>query len=192
MKPTTFLGLWAIAAYILYRAIASVAASRRRARMARERGCKPAPAFNKWDVLGIHNVRMLLRADREKRLPEYSEERVATISAREGRHVTTMRNVIAGEESFFTIEPRNIQAILATQFKDFELGERRNGNFQPLLGHGIVSDIQALRWWGGRLTICSSLRRTARRGSTRARSCGPNSRASRSATSSWRRRTCRT
>ncbi|KKY14696.1 putative cytochrome p450 family [Diplodia seriata] len=139
MKPTTFLGLWAIAAYILYRAIAAITTSRRRARMARDRGCKPAPAFNKWDFLGIQNVRMLLRADREKRLPEYSEERVATISAREGRHVTTMSNVIAGEESFFTIEPRNIQAILATQFKDFELGERRNGNFQPLLGHGIFA-----------------------------------------------------
>ncbi|OJD28967.1 cytochrome p450 [Diplodia corticola] len=139
MKPTTFLGLWAIAAYVLYVAIAAVTKSRQRARRARELGCKPAPIFSAWDVLGIQTVRNLLKADREKRLPEYSEERIATVSAREGRLVTTMRHVIAGEESFFTIEPRNIQAILATQFKDFELGERRNGNFQPLLGHGIFA-----------------------------------------------------
>jgi hypothetical protein len=38
-----------------------------------------------------------------------------------------------------TIDPKNIQAILAVQFKEFGLGEGRNGNFNPLLGHGIVS-----------------------------------------------------
>lgn len=139
MQPTVFLGLWAIAAFALYRAIAYAATRRARARRARELGCKPAPMFNRGDPLGIGNVRNLLKADREKRLPEYSEERVREISAREGRPVTTMRNVIAGEQSFFTIEPRNIQALLATKFKDFELGKSRGGNFRPLLGHGIVS-----------------------------------------------------
>ncbi|EKG12102.1 Cytochrome P450 [Macrophomina phaseolina MS6] len=82
---------------------------------------------------------MLLKADKEKRLPDYSQERVEHISEREGRLVTTMQNTIAGEDSFFTIEPRNIQAILATQFKDFDFGPRRNGNFRPLLGHGIFA-----------------------------------------------------
>ncbi|GME22029.1 Cytochrome p450 family protein [Neofusicoccum parvum] len=139
MQPTVFLGLWAIAAFALYRAIAYAATRRARARRARELGCKPAPMFNRGDPLGIGNVRNLLKADREKRLPEYSEERVREISAREGRPVTTMRNVIAGEQSFFTIEPRNIQALLATKFKDFELGKSRGGNFRPLLGHGIFA-----------------------------------------------------
>ncbi|USP73415.1 translation initiation factor if-2 [Curvularia clavata] len=44
-----------------------------------------------------------------------------------------------GVEGIFTIEPKNIQAILATQFKDFGLGKVRNRNFSPLLGHGIFS-----------------------------------------------------
>lgn len=105
--------------------------------------------FNRGDPWGIHNVRMLLKADKEKRLPDYSQERVEHISEREGRLVTTMQNTIAGEDSFFTIEPRNIQAILATQFKDFDFGPRRNGNFRPLLGHGIVSVARSIaghRW----------------------------------------------
>ncbi|KAB2576243.1 Cytochrome P450 52A9 [Lasiodiplodia theobromae] len=139
MQPVAFLGLWAIAAYFIYSAITHIATSRRRARKARELGCKPVPRLNLNDPLGINNVRMLLKADKEKRLPEYSEERMALISEREGRRVTTLKNTIAMEESFFTIEPKNIQAILATQFKDFELGERRNGNFKPLLGHGIFA-----------------------------------------------------
>ncbi|KAF4301334.1 Cytochrome P450 [Botryosphaeria dothidea] len=139
MQPTVFLALWAVAAYIIYLAISSFVASRNAARKARDWGCKPAPNFNRGDRFGIYNVRMLLKADKEKRLPDYSQERVADLSQSEGRLVTTMRNTIAGEESFFTIEPKNIQAVLATQFKDFGFGPRRNGNFEPLLGHGIFA-----------------------------------------------------
>lgn len=46
---------------------------------------------------------------------------------------------LLGKTAFFTTEPRNIQAILATQFKDFGLGDARNNNFFPLLGHGIFA-----------------------------------------------------
>lgn len=38
-----------------------------------------------------------------------------------------------------TIEPRNVQAILATKFKDFELGDNRKKSFEPLLGQGIFA-----------------------------------------------------
>lgn len=139
MQPTVFLGLWAIAAYVLYRGISYIATKRRHAAKAKALGCQPAPMANQRDPFGITTVRELLAADREKRVPDYSRERVARVSKRVGRPVTTMRNIIAGEESFFTIEPRNIQALLATQFKDFKFGDSRNGNFEPLLGHGIVS-----------------------------------------------------
>lgn len=47
---------------------------------------------------------------------------------------------VFGSPMTFTIEPKNVQTLLATQFKDFGLGEWRNGNFNPLLGHGIVSN----------------------------------------------------
>lgn len=38
-----------------------------------------------------------------------------------------------------TVEPANIQAILATQFKDFELGRRRYEQFKVFLGRSIFS-----------------------------------------------------
>ncbi|KAA8894617.1 hypothetical protein FN846DRAFT_912690 [Sphaerosporella brunnea] len=44
-----------------------------------------------------------------------------------------------GEEIVFTIEPRNIQAVLATKFKDFSLGNLRKEAFLELLGDGIFT-----------------------------------------------------
>jgi cytochrome P450 len=38
-----------------------------------------------------------------------------------------------------TIEPKNVQAILATKFKDFDLGHYRNKALRPLLGQGIFA-----------------------------------------------------
>lgn len=37
------------------------------------------------------------------------------------------------------LDEKNIQAILATQFKDFDIGPVRRGNFFPLLGNGIFT-----------------------------------------------------
>ncbi|TGZ83045.1 cytochrome P450 [Ascodesmis nigricans] len=46
-----------------------------------------------------------------------------------------------------TIEPANIQAILATQFQDFELGELRRRQTMRLLGNGIfTADGKAWSW----------------------------------------------
>ncbi|KAF6836637.1 cytochrome P450 [Colletotrichum musicola] len=44
-----------------------------------------------------------------------------------------------GPDEIFTMDPANIQAILATQFRDFGLGERRNAQFRPLLGKNIFT-----------------------------------------------------
>ncbi|WYZ33976.1 hypothetical protein EsH8_I_000252 [Colletotrichum jinshuiense] len=44
-----------------------------------------------------------------------------------------------GPAELFTVDPANIQAILATKFNDFDLGERRIKQFRPLLGHNIFT-----------------------------------------------------
>ncbi|KAK6512739.1 Protein kinase alk2 [Arthrobotrys conoides] len=44
-----------------------------------------------------------------------------------------------GSTSISTREPRNVQAILTSQFKDFGIGPPRIGSFAPLLGRGIFS-----------------------------------------------------
>lgn len=50
---------------------------------------------------------------------------------------TTFRASMAGRHVVFTVEPKNVQTILALKFKDFELGAVRINALRPLLGHGI-------------------------------------------------------
>lgn len=38
-----------------------------------------------------------------------------------------------------TVEPKNIQAMLATQFNDFYIGPARSGGFGPMFGPGIFT-----------------------------------------------------
>jgi hypothetical protein len=140
------LALWAGVSFILYRIISSIIVSRRHAAAARQLGCKPAypqkQAF--YDFLGIENVAKVIKADNAFRVPQYFKERVDEVCKEEGRVVSTFTQNIVGAKGFFTLEPKNIQAILATQFKDFGLGEKRNNDFAPLLGSGIVSDLLLL------------------------------------------------
>lgn len=52
---------------------------------------------------------------------------------------TTWHQQILGNWHHVTVDPKNIQALLATQFKDFELGPIRRGSFAPLTGDGIFT-----------------------------------------------------
>ncbi|GAB7349065.1 hypothetical protein MBLNU459_g8025t2 [Dothideomycetes sp. NU459] len=61
------------------------------------------------------------------------------MSKREGRNVNTWAFTVFGKRGHLTVDPKNIQAVLATQFKDFGLGQTRCNNFSPLLGHGIFA-----------------------------------------------------
>ncbi|KAF2095752.1 cytochrome P450 [Rhizodiscina lignyota] len=56
-----------------------------------------------------------------------------------GRPVHTSQSRIINSIVYTTTEPKNIQALLATQFQDFSLGPARHGTFAPLLGNGIFS-----------------------------------------------------
>lgn len=77
---------------------------------------------------------------KEKQLPSFFVNEFARVSEEAGRPVTT---AIVSRPFFnsaiFTTDPKNVQTILATNFKDFELTAGRKINFIPLLGHGIVS-----------------------------------------------------
>lgn len=143
MQVLSPLPLWVIVPIVLafYKTISIIVSKRRHAARAHELGCKPPPKWpdKPWDPLGIVSVRHLQKADREKRLPPYAIERMEQMSELEGRVVTTMELSQLGKTMFFTSDPKNIQAILAHQFKDFGLGSTRRANFLPLLGSGIVS-----------------------------------------------------
>jgi len=134
MHRSILLGLWAFASFIIYRIALSLIVSRRHATAARRLGCQPSYRIGKNDAFGILNIWKLIQADKEFRIPQYLKHRTEY-----NKNITTTSHRSMGTVVHFTVEPRNIQAILATQFKDFGLGERRIGNFSPLLGHGIFS-----------------------------------------------------
>lgn len=103
------------------------------AKRARDLGCKPPPSKVNRLPLGIDGVLELNQADREHIVPQ----QVMKIFEEVG-HSTFQRSLL-GTTLIITNDPLNIRAILATQFRDFELGSKRRGNFFPMLGNGIFT-----------------------------------------------------
>jgi hypothetical protein len=56
----------------------------------------------------------------------------------------TYKYSVLGNNNIFTADEKNIQAILATQFNDPDLGPHRRGNFWPLLGNGIFTQARRM------------------------------------------------
>jgi hypothetical protein len=142
MAYTFVLGFTAAA--VIIQIIRTVLASWQHSCKARELGCGSLPLLPCKDFIGIDTLKQSLAADKKKIFPELSTRRIEVVSEKEGRYVTTygLRNV--GHNLVFTVDPKNVQAILATQFKDFEVGEARRHSIHPLLGTGIVSHMKFL------------------------------------------------
>lgn len=68
----------------------------------------------------------------------------------------TISAVVMGTSFISTSDPDNIKAVLATQFRDFNLGAR-NEAFEPFLGHGIFT-ADGVDWERSRvsLSLCIS------------------------------------
>jgi hypothetical protein len=125
-------GLLLVAKVISY--IVNENAHRKRAK---QLGCKPCSKA-RVGFFGIPQVMKSIRADSEKRFPDFLVEQSKLASEREGRLVTTTEATLLGQKRFITQDPANVKAVLATQFKEFGLGKDRIDNFAPVLGHGIV------------------------------------------------------
>ncbi|KAL2802379.1 cytochrome P450 [Aspergillus granulosus] len=108
------------------------------ARKARNWSCGPLPRYP-TDILGIGPLREALQADKDGTLPLALERRIEVLSAREKHRVKTFSIRMVGRENIFTCDPANIQAMLATKFKDFELGPVRRATLHPMLGTGIFT-----------------------------------------------------
>ncbi|CZR57403.1 probable cytochrome P450 52A12 [Phialocephala subalpina] len=126
---------WAGLAYIIYLVVTGILVTRRNAAKARELKCEPAPVQkNRWP-LGVDQIVRAIKADKAKLFPVDAIKRIHDV----GAGVNTYQWSIFGSPNFFTADEKNIQAILATQFPDFDLGPLRRGNFWPLLGNGIFT-----------------------------------------------------
>lgn len=123
-----------IIAYISYRVLSSLLASRRHAQNAKRLGCKPPPRRPHKLPFGVDLVLRIMKADREKRLPDMFLDLHAELG-----QPSTFVHQFFGQDDLITMDPKNIQAILATQFNEFDLGKIRRQNFLPLLGNGIFT-----------------------------------------------------
>ncbi|BCR88132.1 cytochrome P450 [Aspergillus chevalieri] len=127
------------AAALVLRLLYSLIQSIHHAHKARQLGCGPVPHYPSKDPLGIYNLFDTIEADKQKLVPVLTERRLETVCDRENRYVKTFRFRQMARETITTIDPENIKAVLATQFKDFELGVLRQRSLHPLLGTGIFT-----------------------------------------------------
>ena len=124
---------------VLLKTIDTIISHRYHARRAKELGCFPVQRIRRNRFpLGVDNVYRLLKADQCKKLPEelYKIYREQGNEVGDGAVNTWMESKF-GTSYYVTAEPRNVQAILATQFNDFEVGDVRRKASRSLLGTGI-------------------------------------------------------
>ncbi|KAF1924703.1 cytochrome P450 52A12 [Didymella exigua CBS 183.55] len=135
MLVTYLLG--ATITFIVYSTISTVSTKRRHAVAAKRLGCGPTPMENWPDPFALTNLFRTMWALSNNTILDYMRSTFDKTSANKTVH--TYETKILGDKVIFTSDPKNIQAMLATQFKDFELGQVRRGSFAPLLGHGVFS-----------------------------------------------------
>jgi hypothetical protein len=132
MRSVTRLILSPLVALVLYKFLTLIITKYKHAGLANRLGCKPAPELPSRDPLGINNVIRMKKCNNAGRLLHHIMERNEISSKQEGRTVFTFRTHIFRNWLIFTCDPKNIQALLATQFDDFHLGSIRFGTFSPL------------------------------------------------------------
>lgn len=131
---------------VLYRLINNLLISQRQNNKVKEWGCQSVPTEpSKWPV-GIDILLKTIEADKQQRLPDYIVERFNKI----GRY--TWRASILGSSNLVSADPRNIQAILATQFNDFKMSKIREKNFKLFLGRSIFT-VDGNEWHAAREII---------------------------------------
>lgn len=129
----TILGL-TLATVVFYLLVNRIITERQHAATAARLNCQPPTRLRHRVPFGLDLLWELFKADRQKVVPDYLKERFA----RAGVSTFSYQNL--NTTTIFTIDPKNLQAILSSQFQDFSLGTTRRANFLPFLGHGIFTE----------------------------------------------------
>lgn len=125
--------LYIVAICILLYVVRSIATVISDQRKARALGCQPARWIKNRLPLGFD---MFQRFKTAFDAGCFQEE-MAVIFAEQGSRTIGLN--MLGSNFYQTFEPKNIQALLATQFSDFALGDVRRQAFYPMLGNGIFT-----------------------------------------------------
>ena len=119
-----------LGAYLSFLVVRYLLQLRHHRQLAKSLGCEPTTRGG-GGFLGLYGFFKLSQAVKEKRWVEFIADQYQTYG-------NTVRQVFLSRTIISTIEPENIKAILATQFKEFGLGTRHR-EFYPLLGDGIFT-----------------------------------------------------
>ena len=102
-------------------------------KLGQENGCEAAHRLSQKDrLLGIDTLFESYKTIRASKYLSLQQLRYA-------KSGNTYSFNSLGATVINTIDPENIQAMLAKQFNDFELGAARKAAFDPLIGHGIFT-----------------------------------------------------
>lgn len=137
MNYSVLVPLWGLVALALWKVVSRTVENRRHVARAKELGCQDAPEYPNCGFLGLKHVKLMQEADKKKLFPDLMIERQEVMNKLTGRVCSTFRTNVLGQTIYFTSDPKNIQAMLATQFPDFDLGPARRGNMIQTLGDGI-------------------------------------------------------
>lgn len=123
--------------YLIYCVTWQLTIGARRRRIIRKHGCKPvkdSPVYNSWkDLLfGWTQLASNNEAYRQHKLLEHSRGRFLD-------HGNTLHFKMAFDDLVVTTEPENVKAMLATNFKDWNLPDRRKAAIVPFFGKGIFT-----------------------------------------------------
>ena len=124
-----------IALSFVYWIVSTFISDQYHARKAKKLGAQPPPRRHARLPFGIDLVRRMGKADEEHVIPDL----LTTIHGEMG--CDTWVQSFLGTTNFTTADPKNIQALLATQFNDFEIGALRRNNFFPMFGNGIFTSV---------------------------------------------------
>jgi hypothetical protein len=106
--------------YIVYHIVQRAIKLRRQSLIIRENGCKPVATYPHRDpILGLDLFLENSKLARTGGMWDRVRERYLSLNT------WTFSQLLLGARLITTAEPENIKAILATQFKDFELPPRR-------------------------------------------------------------------
>lgn len=114
-------------------------------RFAKEHGCEePAALPQSERILGYANFKQQVQMSKEKKILPDGQRRFDEVG-------DTFSAVTLGRKLWITRDPENIKTLLATNFKDFGIGQRFKA-LGALLGQGIFTSDGAL-WEHSRVRI---------------------------------------
>ncbi|KAF7857006.1 hypothetical protein EAF04_009766 [Stromatinia cepivora] len=128
-----------LASYVVYLIVGGIIQSHHHRIKAKKLHCLNPPALKNKLPLGIDQVTRSLNSLATFTFPLDCQKKHEEVNA------LTYSNSILGKDGFSTIDENNIKAVLATQFRDFDLGSERIDNLMPFIGAGIFA--QDGKYW---------------------------------------------